>query len=222
MAREIIYIRIDKEGVCIFETTMILEKLPMDELRYALMPRRQRISLGIAALIAMCFVIIGTIFRDSVLILALVSLPIAITLFNNSISISYMHRTHLGRILERKRGERHASSAHYRKTLEIYSSWKYPFDASFGEREFEIRDDELGAVASVLYDDIIWCIETKSLYVLLTKAETFFNPQPSLSLFVRGNLCGVADKTTIDEDGKRDEFINFLKGKCRNMKWETV
>ena len=90
----------------------------------------------------------------------------------------------------------------------------HSIEASTGTTELQVKtffsDDEISAfnfqtegTTTFNYDDIHRLIETKSLYVLVTKINQFL----------------VIDKVSLAQEEKSEDFLRFIKDKCKNIKW---
>ena len=191
----------------LFETTVILNQLPLEELRRSTISRRgrtcRRLLIVITASIFM-FTLFQTITGggnvDAPLPWLLVALIASWTSgrFPRNDSLFLMISP-----LSIKREEKHASSTYRLTTLPPL--YEIPLTMSFQESGFDLRDDGLGVVIHTAYDDIRWIVETNTFFALYGKRKI---------------VCGIIDKTIMDDAEKREQLIAFLKRNCTHAKWD--
>ena len=90
---------------------------------------------------------------------------------------------------------------------------EYTIVMSFCSDFFEMRDSidyENNIILQLNYSDFRWLAETNTHYVILTKTRTGYSEW--------FNDFAIADKDSIDQAGRKDEFIEFLKSKCENLR----
>jgi len=75
---------------------------------------------------------------------------------------------------------------------------------SFLEDNIKICDPQSGGIMYVSYDTICRFVETKNMYILFTKAHQ----------------CVVVNKMSLIQEQKNEDFIRFIKEKCKNVKWK--
>lgn len=90
-----------------------------------------------------------------------------------------------------------------KKMQETIHAKECEYTTLFCDAGFKIKNHATNAMATIAYDDINRFVETKTCYVLFTKTNQF----------------GIVNKSVIDEAGKKEELIRFLKHSCKNIRW---
>jgi len=92
---------------------------------------------------------------------------------------------------------------------------EYVFVTYFDENEFVIRDSKDykdNIIMTLSYDTIHWFIETKTLFVFRVKTKS--------SWIVWHKNFGIINKASIENSGKREELLEFLSCKCKNIRFK--
>ena len=74
---------------------------------------------------------------------------------------------------------------------------------SFTDDKIQIHHVNTGNTSNLSYDVINRFVETKNMYTLFTKAHQFV----------------VVNKASIIQDHENEDFIRFIKDKCKNIQW---
>ena len=80
------------------------------------------------------------------------------------------------------------------------------YTTSFDESGFKIINHETNGTMIVYYDDIAKFIEIEKSYIIMTKLNQF----------------GLINKIVIEESGKKEELIDYLKIKCLHIRFKTL
>jgi len=75
---------------------------------------------------------------------------------------------------------------------------------SFTDDKINIYTVNTGNTTKLNYDAIIRFAETKNMY----------------ALFSKGNQLVVINKASIIQEQKTDDFVRFIKNKCKNIQWQ--
>jgi len=93
--------------------------------------------------------------------------------------------------------------ANIKRLEESVHSDEYTETTSFTETGFKIINNATGGMKTIYYENIVRFVETKNFYAIITK----------------GKQIGLINKIVIEENGKKEELINFLRLKCLNIKF---
>lgn len=167
----------------LFETTSIITADTFKELKKHLLMPWQRIIIPVLMVICLVFLVLSILMKWHFLTVAfiafLIILPIEYHwLLNRNVKISS----------KRMRETANADSMTYTTSLH--------------EAGVVVKNHVTQGTATISYDNIVRLAETKSAYILFTKANQFipFN------------------KTELEQKGERDAFFSYLKQNCKGIR----
>lgn len=91
----------------------------------------------------------------------------------------------------------------FRRMQESTNATEYEYTTTFNADALIGVNHTTNAIANILYDNFQRFIETKNYYILFTRADKYV----------------LINREEIDQAGKREDFLAFLKNKCQNVKW---
>jgi len=94
----------------------------------------------------------------------------------------------------------------YNRNLETLGTKELSQAITFMEERIKVFSLDSGGTIHINYEAIVRVVETKSTYTLFSKTE--------IIIFI----C----KQALEEDYKNEEFIRFLKEKCKNIRIKLI
>lgn len=168
-----------------FETSALINEGTMKEVKYHLLsPRRKTVILVIVLAAALLLVLAIAVQSTVLTVAAAVALPLFI--------LEYFYIQHRNGKLMLKRIE---ETAHVRELR---------YTTSLVDSGIQITNHITGGNTVISYGDIRRVKETRSFYIVFTKAEQFT----------------LLNRAAIDSAGKREALRAFLQSRCRDLRWK--
>jgi len=97
----------------------------------------------------------------------------------------------------------HVTKTNFRREQEQTGTAENERIVSFTDEKIKVHSVNTGATVFMDYNVVARCAETENIFVLFTKE----------------NLVIIVNKNSLVCEGKYEDFLRFIKGKCKNVKW---
>ena len=172
----------------LFKTKTVINENTFRELKKYLIPRKQKIVLLVADLLAVVLMIIAAMIFQSYVFVVLLAVSILIYPLEYILLANRYVKMNIKRLQE----SIHAKECEY--------------TTSFNDTGFKLINHSTNAVVTIVYEDIARFVETQTYYAVFTKADQF----------------GVVNKYALKGVDERDELKNYLKHRCKGIRWERT
>ena len=168
-----------------FETRSVIDKDTLAELKWWHRRKPREIKFIILySLLCFVFLIIGIVAQST--------FALFVGIFGIILVLAILIRDKL------------AESRMWERIKENSKSGAHEVNVTFHEDRIKVHDLQSNGTSCTNYDLISRFMETKSMYVLFTKA----------------NVMIIANKVSLTQEQKNEDFVRFIREKCKNVKWK--